>query len=254
MTHGDYRPPRNLRATLEYDGRAYVGWERQKNGLGVQQVLEEAIARITGEATTTQGSGRTDAGVHALGQVANFTLRHPIAVSDLFRALNAVLPEDVALRDLREVDLFFHARFSAVSKTYRYSILNSRVRAPLERHRYWQVFAPLDRELMRAGAAVLVGRHDFSAFCKDADSYDSCVRTLHRLEVLDRGEFIDVEVAADGFLWNMVRILVGSLVHVGQSRLTPDDLRRALETGDRTAVGPTVPPEGLHLVEVSYPA
>lgn len=247
-----YRPPRNLKAHLAYDGRAYVGWERQKNGLGIQEVFEAAITKITGEATSSNASGRTDAGVHALDQVVNFTLRNEIPTRELWRALNAVLPQDVALNRLEEVDLFFHARFSARRKTYRYSILNDRVRAPLERHRCWMVHAPLDREAMQRGASVLVGRHDFSAFCRDPGQYDSCRRQLFGLEVQDRGRFIDIDATADGFLWNMVRILVGTLVHVGRGKLGEDDLRRALQEGDRRRVGPTVPPDGLVLLNVAY--
>jgi tRNA pseudouridine38-40 synthase len=247
-----YRPPRNLKAEISYDGRAYVGWERQKNGLGIQEVFERAITKITGEHTSSNASGRTDAGVHALGQVANFTLRNEIPTDELWRALNAVLPEDVSLRRLEEVDLFFHARFSALRKTYRYTILNSRVREPLERHRYWMVYAPLDRDAMRNVAQVLVGRHDFAAFCRDSEQYDSCHRHLMGLEVRDRGAFIDIDATADGFLWNMVRILVGTLVHAGQGKIGPDDVRRALEEGDRRRVGPTVPPDGLVLLRVDY--
>lgn len=246
-------PPRNLRIVLEYDGTDFAGWERQKNGLGVQEVIESAIEKITRERTTVNGSGRTDAGVHALGQVASFTLRHRMAAPDLHRALNAVLPDDVSVLALDEVDLFFHARFSATSKLYRYRILDSRIRRPLERRTSWQLHRALDVDAMAAAAHQLVGRRDFTAFCKEAYRYDSCVRDLQRLDVRREGAFVVIDAAADGFLYNMVRILVGTLVAVGSGKTSIAAIEALLAGGGREGAGATVPACGLTLVEVFYP-
>ncbi|MCB9833256.1 MAG: tRNA pseudouridine(38-40) synthase TruA [Planctomycetes bacterium] len=244
--------PRNIALVLEYDGSRYCGWEKQKNGLGIEQVLEDAIARITGERPVINGSGRTDAGVHALGQVASFTLMHRMPAADLGRALDAVLPEDVAVLEAREVGLFFHARFSARSKTYRYTLLTGRAKAPLMRARSHHLRGPLDREAMRRAARLFVGRHDFSAFCHEAERIGDCRRTMHAVELIEDGRFLQVELSADGFLYNMVRIIVGSLVYVGQGKLDEATIARLLEGGERKFSGPTVPARGLHLVRVLY--
>ena len=244
--------PRNLRMLLEYDGRAYAGWERQRNGLAVQEVLESAIERITGEKVILNGSGRTDAGVHALGQVASFTLEHRIERSDLLRALNAVLPGDVAVLALDEVTLFFHARFSARSKEYRYRILNDRIGAPLLRHTYHPVFARLDVSRMEATLDRFVGRHDFSAFCREPERLTDRVRTIHQAELRRQGRFLDLHFVGDGFLWNMVRILAGTTVYAGLGKIEPDMVPEIIAARDRKMAGPTLPASGLSLVGVFY--
>ncbi|MEE9392411.1 MAG: tRNA pseudouridine(38-40) synthase TruA [Planctomycetota bacterium] len=246
------KAPRNLKIVLEYDGRAYVGWERQKNGPGIQTLIEDAIQNITRERTTVNGSGRTDAGVHALGQVASFTLQNRIGSADLHRALNAVLPDDVVIKTLEEVSLFFHARFSAKSKSYRYRILNSRIARPLDRHLYWQVFPPLDIPKMQEAATLIEGRRDFAAFCKEPGRYDTCVRDLMKLSVTKIDDDILVEARADGFLYNMVRILVGTLVYVGLGKIEASGIAEIFESGDRNLTGPTVPACGLALHRVFY--
>ncbi len=245
-------PPRNLVIVLEYDGSRYCGWEKQRNGLGIEEVVEDAIERITGERPVVNASGRTDAGVHALGQVASFTLAHRIPAPDLARALDAVLPEDVAVLEAREASLFFHARFSARSKLYRYSLLLGRAKAPLSRTRCHHLRGPLDLDSMRRAARLLVGRHDFSAFCHEAERIGDCRRTMHSVELREDGRFLHIELAADGFLYNMVRIIVGSLIYVGQGKLDEERIRELLRGGERKFSGPTVPARGLHLVRVSY--
>lgn len=245
--------PRNIRLLIEYDGAGYVGWEKQKNGPGIQDVIESAILQITGERPLLNGSGRTDAGVHALGQVASFTLANPIETSDLHRALNAVLPDDVVVRDVDEVSLFFHARFSAVSKTYRYSVLTGRIPTALERRVVYHHRAPVDVEAMRAAASTLVGRHDFSGFCREADRIGDCRRTVHRIDIEEDGPRVTFHLSADGFLYNMVRIIVGTLLRVGVGRFSRDDVEQLLVDGARKSAGPTVPAHGLALVEVCYP-
>ncbi|MFT7617996.1 MAG: tRNA pseudouridine38-40 synthase [Planctomycetota bacterium] len=244
--------PRNIKLTIEYDGAGYCGWEKQKNGVGIQQLIEDAVFKITGERTTLNGSGRTDAGVHALGQVASFTLQHKIPIHDLGRAIDAVLPEDIAVVKAEEVDLFFHARFSATSKLYRYSVLTGRSKAPLLRRQTYHVRFPLDIPAMQEAAALFVGTHDYSAFCKEAERIGDCVRTMHQCEVIVDGRCIHFELAASGFLYNMVRIIVGTLVYVGCGKLSAAQISELLEGGERKFSGPTVPACGLHLVEVFY--
>lgn len=246
------RCPRNIKLTIQYDGTGYCGWEKQKNGLGIQQLIEDAIFKITGERTTLNGSGRTDAGVHALGQVASFTLQHNIPISDLERAIDAVLPRDVAVLKAEEVSLFFHARFSAKSKLYRYSVLTGRSKAPLERHRTHHLRYELDVAAMKEVASLFVGTHDYSAFCKEAERIGDCVRTMHKCEIIEDGRCLHFELAASGFLYNMVRIIVGTLIYVGCGKLSAAQIAELLKGGERKFSGPTVPACGLHLVEVFY--
>ncbi len=244
--------PRNIKITIEYDGSNYCGWEKQNNGIGIQKLIEDAVFKITGERTTINGSGRTDAGVHALGQVASFTLQHQIPIRDLGRALDAVLPPDVAVLAAEDVSLFFHARFSATSKLYRYSVLTGRAKAPLLRHRTHHIRHPLDLAAMQEVAALFVGTHDFSAFCKEAERIGDCVRTIHKCRIIEDGRLIHFELAANGFLYNMVRIIVGTLVYVGSGKLGKEEIASLLNGGERKFSGPTVPASGLHLVEVFY--
>ncbi len=244
--------PRNIKIIIEYDGTGYCGWEKQKNGTGIQQLIEDAIFRITGERTTVNGSGRTDAGVHALGQVATFTLQHRIPAGDLERALDAVLPADVAILKAEEVSLFFHARFSACSKRYRYIVLSGRAKAPLMRHRSYHVRHPLDLETMQEAASLFCGTHDFKAFCREAERIGDCVRTMHQCEVSQDGRLLYFDLAADGFLYNMVRIVVGTLIYVGQGKISTKNITELLDGGERKSSGPTVPACGLHLMEVFY--
>lgn len=244
--------PRNVMATLEYDGGRFCGWERQKNGLGIQEVVESAIESITREKTTVNGSGRTDAGVHATGQVANFTLQNPIAMDELHRGLNAMLPDDVSVKSIREVPLYFHARFSARSKHYRYTVLNSRIRTPLQRHICHQVRGPLDLNRMKNAAVHLVGRHDFTSFCREPELVSSCVREIQSLQVTADDTFFYFDVHGDGFLYNMVRIVVGTLLQVGLGRIEGDSLPIILDAKKRSHAGPTAPACGLSLVGVSY--
>ncbi len=244
--------PRNFRMVIEYDGEAYAGWERQKNGLGIQEVIEDTLFRITGERCTLNGSGRTDAGVHAEGQVASFILENPMAVDELHRALNALLPADIAVRELEVVDLFFHARFDAVSKTYRYTVLEGRVGSPLMRRRVYRVFADMDTDAMARAAAHFVGRHDFRGFCKEAARQGDTVREIHHFKIRRSGRLIRMDVSGGGFLYNMVRILAGTLVYVGLGKIAADDIPEILISGTRESAGPTLPPHALTLLEVSY--
>jgi tRNA pseudouridine38-40 synthase len=245
-------PPRNILITIEYDGTRFVGWESQRNGPSIQYEMEQAIASITGEHPTLNGSGRTDAGVHAVAQTASFTLLNKISSADLKRALTAVLPMDIAVTDVQDVPLSFHARFSAIAKTYRYRVWNAQTRSPLRRGVSHHVRSPLDIEAIRRAAEHLVGRHDFTSFARDPETRASCVRTIQSLEIIPDGDLVEFFVTGDGFLYNMVRIVVGTLLQVGSGQVAPEDLVAIRDGRDRILAGPTVPACGLSLLRVSY--
>jgi tRNA pseudouridine38-40 synthase len=245
---------RNVKLTIEYDGTGYVGWQVQPNGTSVQEVLQRAVAEITGEPdAAVVGSGRTDAGVHAAGQVAHIKTETAIPAGDLVHAINTKLPDDIAVLHAADVPPDFHARYAARAKTYRYSILNRPVRSPLARNRTHLVRHTLDVSAMRAAARHLVGRHDFTSFQSKPDG-TSAVRTISRLEIQDRAPRIDIEVTANGFLYHMVRTLAGTLIEVGRGRRAPDDIPGLIEARDRSRAGPTAPPQGLCLLDVTYEA
>jgi len=243
-----------LRLTLEYDGRDFAGWQLQAAGQRtVQGTLEDAIRQVTGQAVRVCAAGRTDAGVHAEGQVASVVFGTAFEPAALARSLNGVLPRDLAVVALEPAPDDFHARYDARSKLYRYRIWNSRLRSPLlDRRSHW-IRAPLDLAAMRFAAKSLVGRHDFAAFrAADADR-PSTVRTVSSLEIHDepRGE-VNLLVEADGFLRHMVRILAGTLIEVGRGRRSADSVAALLVSRDRAQAGPTAPAQALTLVRVSY--
>lgn len=246
---------RTLKLTIQYDGTAYVGWQRQPNGVSIQALLEDALAPIEGSRVSVHGAGRTDAGVHALGQVGSATVATPLETATLGRALNAVLPPDVRVLAIEEAPAGFHARFSARAKTYEYRIVN----APLVSaflHRYaWHVPQPLDFDAMRTAASPLVGSHDFAGFQGAGSSVASTERTIFDVRIEDGGGFdlpYIVRVSGDGFLRHMVRNIVGTLVEVGAGRWDAWRLVEILDSRDRTRAGPTAPAHGLFLVSVVY--
>lgn len=240
--------------TIEYDGGPFVGWQRQANGLSVQQRLEEAVAAINGARAIVHGAGRTDAGVHALGQVAHIDMARVWRADKLRDALNAHLkPAPVAVIAARAVDGEFEARFSAIRRHYRYIIDNRRAPLALTLGRAWHVKWPLDAEAMHAAAQHLVGRHDFTTFRASECQANSPVRTLERLDVRRIGARIEIEVSARSFLHNQVRSMAGSLEHVGSGKWQAEDLADALAAKDRTRCGQVAPPQGLYLVAVDYP-
>lgn len=242
------------RLTLEYDGTGFVGWQRQAEGLSVQGVLEDAVFAFTGERPGVRGAGRTDAGVHATGQVAHLDLSRDWPVDRIRDALNAHLrPHPVAVLLAERVADDFDARFSAIGRRYRYLVLDRRAPPALDRHRVWHVPRRLDAEAMHAAAQGLLGRHDFTTFRAAACQAKSPVRTLDVLSVTREGDRIAVEAAARSFLHNQVRSLVGSLVQVGEGRWSAADLRAALDARDRARCGPVAPPDGLCLTGVVYP-
>ncbi len=239
--------------TLEYDGAGFVGWQRQDNGPSLQAALEAAILGFCGEAVTVEGAGRTDAGVHALGQVAHVDLAKETAADTVRDALNAHLkPAAVAVLAAEVVDGGFHARFSAVERAYRYRIVNRRARLALDRGRAWFVPQPLDAAAMHDAASALLGHHDFTSFRARECQAKSPVKTLDVLDVTRDGQELRIEARARSFLHHQVRNMVGTLKLVGEGKWGRADVTRALEARDRSAAGPTAPAEGLYLVSVGY--
>jgi tRNA pseudouridine38-40 synthase len=241
------------RLTIEYDGRPFAGWQMQADQLTVQGVLAAAVQALTGETVAVQGAGRTDAGVHALAQVAHIDLMRAWEPDTVRDALNAHLrPHPVAVLAAERAPDNFNARTSAVKRHYRYDIINRRADLALDRHRAWRAPRPLDADAMHAAAQVLVGKHDFTTFRASECQAKSPVKTLDRLDVVRDGERVQVFASARSFLHHQVRSMVGSLVLVGEGRWSADDLRKALAARDRTACGQVAPPDGLYLVRVDY--
>ena len=242
-----------FKLVIEYDGTRFVGWQIQAGGPSVQGVLTEAIASFSGEHVALYGAGRTDAGVHALGQVAHFDLARDWRPDRVRDALNAQLrPHPVAVLSAEQVDPAFDARFSAKQREYRYRIVNRRADLALDRNRAWRLARKLDALAMHDAAQRLVGRHDFTTFRAAECQAKSPVKTLDRLSVERSGEEIRISAAARSFLQHQVRSMVGSLVLVGEGKWSADDLAAALAARSRNACGPVAPPEGLYLVSVEY--
>jgi tRNA pseudouridine38-40 synthase len=246
-------PRRNIRLLLEYDGTRYHGWQRQADTATIQQTLEEALARLTGEAAALIGSGRTDAGVHARGQVANFHTTSAIPLTAFHHGLNSLLPRDIAVLEAQEAEPAFHARKSARAKTYEYRILNRGNRSPLYRKYAWWIAPPLDLAAMAQAAATLIGEHDFTAFrASGSDNLNPVRRVLAANWRKGPGDWLTFTITATGFLRGMVRSLVGTMAEVGRGKAPPAILKELLESGARHLAGPTAPPQGLYLVEVFY--
>lgn len=255
---------RTLKLTVAYDGTRFVGWQRQADGESIQSLLEQAIATIEGRPVVVHGAGRTDAGVHAIGQVASVDVSLPHDAATVLRALNAHLPPDIRIRRVEEAAGGFHARFSATRKTYRYLVRNAPQASPFERAFVWHIRETLNLDRMRDAAAAALGTHDFAAFCSTGSSVRTTVRTLMRSQVDRRsgpaepfdeafdGELLAYEVEGDGFLRHMVRAMVGTLVEIGRGWREPDSMAALLENGRRAQAGATAPAHGLYLVRVDY--
>lgn len=244
---------RTLKLTVAYDGTRFVGWQRQASGESIQGLLEHALARFEHAPVTVHGAGRTDAGVHALAQVASVRLTCGHDAGTLARALNAQLPEDVRILSVEEASADFHARFSARTKTYRYVMRNAPVAMPFERLYVWHLRERLNVEAMHAAAAMAVGTHDFAAFQSAGTSTRDSVRTILRSQIVQaEPTLVSYEVTGDGFLRHMVRALTGTLVEIGRGWREPATMAALLQRGRRGEAGATAPPHGLFLVSVDY--
>lgn len=260
---------RNLKLTVAYDGRNYAGWQVQPDQPSVQGTLREAFFRLTSEQVTINGAGRTDAGVHALGQVANLHTASKLPIERLTLGLQHYLPDDVAIRHIVEVPFDFHATLSARQKTYRYVVFPSRLRDPFARGLAWRISHPLDLAAMQLAARQIIGTHDFKCFETQGSPRADTVRTLFDVEIFRAsmwpilsadakpqhsgdGPLVVIEVTGDGFLYNMVRSISGTLVEVGLRKRRPDSLAALLTQGQRAAAGQTAPAHGLFLVRVNY--
>lgn len=239
--------------TVEYCGRNYCGWQRQINAISVQEVLEEKLAVLLRHKVVLHASGRTDSKVHALGQAAHFDTETVIPPQKLLCAVNSMLPDDIRVRDCRVVPDDFHAQYSAKRKTYLYKAYVDRISSPVKEGLYARIIPPLDVELMQKTAEKLIGEHDFRAFSSTGSTVKTTVRTVYRLQITRRGNEIEFEIEGNGFLYNMVRIIVGTLIFVGKGKIPPENVDRMLQTGDRKAGGKTFAPEGLYLKSVFYP-
>ena len=239
--------------TVEYDGTAYAGWQRQINGLAVQQVLEEALSSACGHPVSVTGASRTDAGVHALDQKAHFDTDCSIPPEKYPFVLNTMLPPDIRVREAMEVPHDFHARFLTSGKTYTYRIWNARHASAMKRNTHWHIPVPLSEVPVRKALEALPGRHDFAAFQAAGGTAKTTVRTLRSVDLEIRGSEWILTVSGDAFLYNMVRIIAGTAAEIGLGRLATDAFAKAFETQDRLALGMTAPAHGLELTEVRYP-
>ena len=243
---------RRFRLTIEYDGTAYCGWQRQINGPSVQETLEQALCTLTQERVSVTGSSRTDAGVHALGLCAHFDSATRIPAQKLAFALNTLLPPDIRVRESGLAPEGFHARYSACGKLYRYAFYNARHDCAIGRQYAAHIPLPMDERLMDEEAQALLGTHDFAAFAASGSVAKSTVRTIVGARVTREGERVTLCVMGDGFLYNMVRIIAGTLAEIGTGKRAPGAIARAIETGDRLALGQTAPARGLTLERVFY--
>lgn len=243
---------RKILLLIEFDGTRYSGWQLQANGLSVQGVVEAALTQVLGEPVRIHSSGRTDAGVHARGMAAHFSTAATMPLAAFREGANRFLPMDVAIRQATEVSEDFHARFSARGKWYRYTLCRTATRAPLAARTSWHLRGELDLTGMRAAAALLVGEHDFQAFRTSGCSARTTVRRIDAVEFVEEGELLHLDFKGSGFLRNMVRLLVGTLVDIGRGKRPLEDMGRLLAGDPNVLSGPTAPPQGLCLQEVWY--
>jgi tRNA pseudouridine38-40 synthase len=241
-----------IKLILEYDGTAYAGWQRQPDRPTIQEAIEDAIQGVTQTQTSVIGAGRTDAGVHAVGQVASFRSDRTMTPREWTRALNAHLPETIVVRTAAIMPDTFHARFSAKGKLYEYRLLNREERPAIDRHYCWHIHKPLNDAVMNQAAMALIGSHDFSSFETQPTENDDPICHLQHLTVFREGDRLRIETYADRFLKQMVRSIVGTLVEVGLNKRPPDSIEAILHARDRSAAGKTAPPQGLFLMRVDY--
>lgn len=246
---------RNIKLVLQYDGTKYSGWQRLGDtDKTIQSKLEQVLTRMTGTNTEVIGSGRTDAGVHALCQVANFITEDTRAAEEMKTYLNQYLPEDIAVTEVSEVPHRFHARHNAVSKTYLYRIWNLPHHEPFIRKYSLHIPEPfLKVKAMKRASEYLIGEHDFSSFASVSSKKKTNIRTIHDITFEKNDGLVEIRITGDGFLYNMVRIIIGTLLEIGLGKMQPEEMEKILESGDRQKAGPTAPPHGLFLAQVMYP-
>lgn len=241
-----------IKLTIEYDGTDYVGWQVQPNGVSVQQKIEAALQQLTGTQVRVHSSGRTDSGVHALGMVCHFETDRDLPLTAWREGLNSFLPATVAVTKAEQVADDFHARYSAKGKRYRYSILRKAIRSPLLGRSSWQIRQALDIDLMQKGAELFVGVHDFAAFRTSGCAAETTQREIFSFELIEEGELLHIDVCGTGFLKNMVRMLVGTLVDIGRSKRPLEDIEKLLDGNTNVRPAYTAPAQGLCLMEVWY--
>ncbi|MDO4523316.1 MAG: tRNA pseudouridine(38-40) synthase TruA [Eubacteriales bacterium] len=244
---------KRVKLTVAYDGTNYCGWQIQPNGITVEEVLNQHLSELLREQVKVIGASRTDSGVHALGNVAVFDTEARMPAEKISYALNTRLPQDIRIQDSCEVEADFHPRFRDTVKTYEYKILNRRFPDPTQRLYSLFYYYPLNVEDMRQAASYLVGTHDFKSLCTAKPEVENTVRTIYSAQVDKTGDMITVRICGNGFLYNMIRIIVGTLLRVGSGYLPPEYMKTLIEAKDRQAAGETAPPQGLTLVEIVYP-
>lgn len=243
---------KRIMLVVAYDGTKYCGWQIQPNGITIEEVLNRALTELLREPITVTGASRTDSGVHAMGNVAVFDTETRIPGEKISYALNQRLPEDIVIRESREVEGDFHPRRCVSTKTYCYKILNSRFPLPTERLYSYFVYYPLQEELMREGAVHLIGEHDFKSFCSAGSQVADTTRTIYGIQIERQGEAITIRISGNGFLYNMVRIIAGTLIRVGLGAMPPSEVKEILEKKDRSFAGPKAPAQGLILEKIEY--
>lgn len=243
---------RNIKLTIEYDGKEFHGWQKQPNKLNIQGTIEKVLEEITGEKIELYASGRTDAGVHSFGQVANFKTNSKIPIDKIPIAINSRIKKSIVIKKAEEVEESFHSRYNCKRKTYYYIINNSREGSAIYRNLSYHFPIPLDIEKMKEGAKYLEGEHDFKAFKASGTSSKSSVRTIYQADILKENDNVVISLTGNGFLYNMVRIIAGTLVEVGIGKIEPKEIQEILASKDRQKAGKTLPPYGLFLMNVEY--
>lgn len=243
---------RNIKLIIEYEGTNYNGWQSQKNGKGIEDEIKRGIKELTNEDVSLIGSGRTDAGVHAYGQVANFQTQSNIPTEKFSLAINSKLPKDIVIIESEEVDEDFHSRFSAKAKTYRYLIYNSKQASALLRKRAHHVYYEIDIDIMKKAADHFIGTHDFRGFMSTGSNVKTTIRTISNIDITQNDKLIQIDITGNGFLYNMVRIITGTLIDASIGKLEAGDIKGIIESCNRKKAGKTLPPWGLYLLKVYY--
>ena len=243
---------RNIKLTIEYDGKKFGGWQKQPTKLNIQGEIEQAIKEITGEDIELNASGRTDSGVHSLGQVANFKTNSDISIEKFAIAINSKFKKSIVIKKAEEVDKDFHARYNCKGKKYRYIINNSYQGTAIYRDLECHIPQKLDVQKMKEGIKYFEGEHDFKGFRASGTSSKNTVRNIYKAEIKQEGERVIIELTGNGFMYNMVRIIAGTIVDVGMGKIKPEEISQIIEAKDRSKAGKTLPPHGLYLVEVYY--